>query len=957
MQIFSFQPKQEQRARFEDIVLAYYPRLLQWALQLTHDRSEAEDLVQELYLRVARIDAAPETIENIDSYLFFVLRNLHYENLRRARTSAIDDLAIVDHESLARGLRAVDHSKLPFVRAELEHVCDYLCDRKITSRSASILLLRFFLGYFPGEVMKVAQMSRTAVDKAVRLARQEVRLDLAANTGPRRTERDRERRVGARDSKGDPQALFLALRAQVFDGCSGQCFARGFLQRQYANPGPGFTTEELAHLVSCRNCLDKANAILGLPLLAERFLDETIGRDTPQGPDGDSGGSGMPTLIRGWGKRPKENVAQIRRRMERRVLEAMQHRPQRLLVVVDGDIRASQRVTAPLSELQVELGRHEKPTYIEILSEQNICIAFLMVRTPDLSQELDQLREIQLSDDRTIELLISFAMETPTIQVIYRDPLVSLDGALEEPGEMAIPVTLSASSMNATPSRPAADGYASLRHWVRSWFPRISPPKMSPLFASAMVLGFASILCFVFWMRSGPNVSAKELLTRAEAWDASAASTSKPGVIYQRIRISTPNRSVERTIYRDPAGKRKPRQHELDNIDQQLKMRLESAGVSWDAPLSASSFQAWHDRQRSVRDTVTRSENLLTLTSFASDSGPIMQETLTVRESDFHPVRRSIDMRGVGNIEIAELNYDVMPWGALDGDWFEPSVAPLVNPHRGPGVLSHPLIPLSEDELDEADLGVRLALNQLGADTGERVTMVRTPTGIQVKGIVATEDRKREIEARLFLIPHVTPLIFTFNEIQSRPEEGDSIASIASVSDAAQASPFENYLVEHGKSREYARQSSADLLDSAISIKQSSLAIMKLLHDFSDGRPMTPAAQMLHKQLVELHRGKLHAAISRQESLLAAMGLSHAASGTPSPPDGDLEAVANRNLALCKLLSRQDGGSKESAQPLLEELADSAAKINIVVQRMDVNSSSSHASLDAGRSTQPDQHR
>jgi DNA-directed RNA polymerase specialized sigma24 family protein len=177
--MFPFPPKPERCTSFEDIFFEHYSRLLEWALQLTRrDRSDAEDLVQELYVRFARLDTTPEHVENAESYLFSALRNLHHTRAKRARTSVVDDLSIVDYDSVHHGVRAVDRSELLSVRSDLYRICDYLCSRKDTSRSASMFILRYFLGYFPNEVMKVVQSSRVSVDKAIQAVRREAGLDL-----------------------------------------------------------------------------------------------------------------------------------------------------------------------------------------------------------------------------------------------------------------------------------------------------------------------------------------------------------------------------------------------------------------------------------------------------------------------------------------------------------------------------------------------------------------------------------------------------------------------------------------------------------------------------------------------------------------------------------------------------------------------------------------------------------
>jgi len=67
-----------------------------------------------------------------------------------------------------------------------------------------------------------------------------------------------------------------------------------------------------------------------------------------------------------------------------------------------------------------------------------------------------------------------------------------------------------------------------------------------------------------------------------------------------------------------------------------------------------------------------------------------------------------------GTIEIAELNYDVMPWSAISGDWFEPIAAFHPGISGGVRTSALPRLPLhlSDTEIDEAELGAQLALRQ-----------------------------------------------------------------------------------------------------------------------------------------------------------------------------------------------------------------------------------------------------
>jgi DNA-directed RNA polymerase specialized sigma24 family protein len=715
--VFQRTSKTEARPTFEEVFFEHRIRLCEWAQQLTaRNYAEAEDLVQELYIRFARVGLVPEHIENPEHYLFIALRNLYYKLAQRARTSAIDDLSIVDYDSVERSLRAVDRNGIVFIREDLHRICSFLCARKNTSRAASIFILRYFLGYFPGEVMAVVRTSRGAIDKAISAAHKEARLELTRpgvlqQMGGARNFKPRHAR-----ELPDSQSLFLALRGKIFDTCNGECFSHVLLQARYETPEEGFTTAELAHLVSCPACLNRANRILGLPLLEERSPDDTLDRDTPPGPDTPAGGT--PAVISSHPKRKSPDAQPIYKRLRRSLEEVKQHRPRRLLIAVDGDIRASQLVTAPLSELRAELRPADRPSFIEVLSKQNVCLAFVLVQTLVPEGGLQQRNEILLSDDRTMTVSVSFTTEAPTIQVVYNDPLIaSEEETLEDRAQALCAGTLSSGSHPAS-TTSWKNAVMNLQRRFLHQTRRIRALNMNPLLASAMLFALCSVLCVLLWTRSGPRISATMILDRAEQSDASSIQTGRSAVIYQKVRIHSVGHTMERAIYRDPQKRRHPRQQSLVPSDRWLKDQLVKAGVNWDEPLAAANYGEWRDRLPVKDDTVTRKgSNLLTLTTSTTADGTVFQESLTVRESDFHPVERTISLRDAGVLEIAELNYDVMPWGVVNQDWFEPLPGQsLVDPLRShPVAAGIPPRTVSDSELDEAELSTRIVLNQLHA--------------------------------------------------------------------------------------------------------------------------------------------------------------------------------------------------------------------------------------------------
>ncbi len=933
--MLSFRPKSGKPLDFEELFFAYYTRLMEWALQLTRrDRADAEDLVHDLYVQFARTASRPDDVEKLDGYLFSILRNLHYARLRRAGRSPIDDLSIVDFDSIELGLASVDRRELLYVRASLKSICEYVCERKNTSRSASILILRFFFGYYPSEVVQVVQTTRGALDVALQAARQEARLYLERPRAIRSIASPQPAASSFTAISDNSHTIFLELRQAIFKTCIGQCFGRRELERRYRAETPaGFTSIELAHLVSCEVCLDQANAILGLPLLVDRSPDETLGRDNSQGPDDPPQGPvSVPSPKSGSKKTTRE--ASARRRIERKMREIFEHRPRSLQIAIDGKPRSSQKVTAAVSEFHLKLSHTEQPAFIEILSEQDLCMVYLHVLDPAQRSGLEQVERVALSDGRSLEATLSYASDVPTVHVVYRDPVfledVGTEPLLEVQRNLAA-TDNAATGIAADAERPSSTNGVRWLSSIGTTLTRILP-DMNPTLATALILLACSSLCFFLWLHQPPRITANALLVRAESWDL-APSTAAPGVIYQKVRVKTAHRSVERTLYRDVQGIRKPRQQKLSAEDAQLKNKLAEAGVDWNAPLSATGYQDWHDHQHVRQDTITYAGSHLLKLTTTVPNGVVAQASLTVRDTDFHPVERTVELRDSGTVEIAELNYDVLPWGAVNGDWFEPLAATQPafsggSPHSA--LVGHLPQLLGEAQLDEAELGARLALHDIGADTSERIELKRTPSAVQVRGIVATDERKRQIEASLHQVPHVTADLYTFRDVQERGSPATAISSVRQSSSVEVPSPLENYLLPQGMSRDDIGELGHALFTSSVEVNQEGKAIADLQQRFTTSEALTANARTAFSALVADHRKKLLAALQREEALLVRAKLAAGADGD-STLSAALEPAVERNVALCSELISDGGEHPRPAQAIVPELSRSIVQLRAIL--------------------------
>jgi RNA polymerase sigma factor (sigma-70 family) len=250
-----------------------YESLLAWALRLTnHQRDAAEDLVQDAFVQFMLGRTRLEEIENIDGYLRRMLRYMHVSRISRSAQHLHESaLSVADYDSCRLGWSAIEPPRRVQASEELHQICAYACSRKESSRAGSVLILRFFHEYFPTEIAAVLNSSRHSVDELQRFARREAKLFMDEPGRLRFVNKTGAERQQFKYLKSEGDLMF-GLRQIIFDSCKGECIPKHELEEAYSNgDGEALTTARLAHIVSCPQCLDAVNSLLGLPLLAERY--------------------------------------------------------------------------------------------------------------------------------------------------------------------------------------------------------------------------------------------------------------------------------------------------------------------------------------------------------------------------------------------------------------------------------------------------------------------------------------------------------------------------------------------------------------------------------------------------------------------------------------------------------------------------------------------------------------
>ncbi len=82
-------PQSEQLANFEELALGYADQLFRVALRVVRNHEKAEDLVQETFLQAWKSFHRFELGTNLRAWLFKIMFNLHYTNLRRNKLELV----------------------------------------------------------------------------------------------------------------------------------------------------------------------------------------------------------------------------------------------------------------------------------------------------------------------------------------------------------------------------------------------------------------------------------------------------------------------------------------------------------------------------------------------------------------------------------------------------------------------------------------------------------------------------------------------------------------------------------------------------------------------------------------------------------------------------------------------------------------------------------------------------
>jgi RNA polymerase sigma factor (sigma-70 family) len=266
-----------------------YDELIEAARSLTNNnQGQAIELVHDALIKFVRHRPDLHQINNLDGYLRTLIRNLFKSQKQRMNLRSERQLSMQSYDSVESGLpEVVDRYCNPHlllqIQDELRAICEYACFRKERLKVGSALILRFFHGYHTSEIAKIMKVTASAVSHLLKIARSEVRLYL---DNPKHTSFSQgiarvQGRAGLNygclvdDLIGELQRAIF--QPPYHHKCILQFKLNKLYGRQYQKE---IDCKTLAHIVSCADCLDGVNTLLGLELLSMRYPADTLSRCT-----------------------------------------------------------------------------------------------------------------------------------------------------------------------------------------------------------------------------------------------------------------------------------------------------------------------------------------------------------------------------------------------------------------------------------------------------------------------------------------------------------------------------------------------------------------------------------------------------------------------------------------------------------------------------------------------------
>lgn len=151
---------------FKKIFLPYYQKLYRIAFRLLQDESNAEDVVQDTYIKLWDKRDDLDNIENTEAFAIVVLRNLCLDQLRKSKDHLHAKYEVDIPEQLSLLSQVESQDEIDYVRQLVE---------RLPEQQRQIMLFKHWDGYSDEEIEQITGMSAGNIRVSLSRARKTIR--------------------------------------------------------------------------------------------------------------------------------------------------------------------------------------------------------------------------------------------------------------------------------------------------------------------------------------------------------------------------------------------------------------------------------------------------------------------------------------------------------------------------------------------------------------------------------------------------------------------------------------------------------------------------------------------------------------------------------------------------------------------------------------------------------------
>ena len=766
----------------DQLLASRYSQLLQWGAVLTRgDAGKTEEIVQELCLYFTLTQPDLSSVANLDGYLYTSLRHIYLSGLARSSREALHFVSVAEFDSFDSALAGNPAGDPLQKQNDLRRICGYAVWRKESSKSASYFILHFFHGYGRREIAELACLPISAIYNKLKIARSEVMSYLEAPGKLRVVNRDLPPQPALSWSLLPAPELFDELRKTILQARLSDCLDEEQLLAHYrvARPKP-VSCPLLAHIVSCERCLSIVDRHFRRPTLQDREPLDCFGASS----DGSNSSADGPSVA-------NQNAQKAMQAVRKRWGKVHEHRPRTLSIAVNGHIVAFHDVRAEHSKLSARIERPENAKFVEVFSEQDVRFALLSIGELPPGGSPVRTQRVELSDDRWLELSLTFDGLGLNGQVAYFDPALA-SAAIEEGLEESPAPEF---DVQTAPRRLRLRALYALFHRM------LAAMAPSSAFAWMLILTFViGTASYLTYRHRTQPTDAVKILDKSVKTETAALQGQTEHQVLRVEEVSANGKVLEQgtvDLWKDGNGDRYLRrlydsQHrmlaaEWRNKSGEHSSRRNPAAKSspggnhplvmtefWDQDLSAQAFSTLAGqalRMHAVKDGYE-----LTMDG-PIEGHPQLVSAALVLNRRFQPLRATLHVRAGSNVHelrFVQASYERKPRASVPDTIFDPASYSGVRDPHSPAIQPSPLPVAGESAplLAELQIAVLYQLNRLGADTGEPIEVKRTDDGrIQVSGAIADDALKLKIASQLRALPNHQLLelkLFSPHELRMR---------------------------------------------------------------------------------------------------------------------------------------------------------------------------------------------